>query len=240
MWNNFLVPRNVYNLFSDVNRNMKMCGLLEFVIRDFYCSFVKKEQKPTKQDKEFISLCYNNTTTHLPNEYTGILNGKNIILLQLEGMDTYLINSEITPTLFNLITHGVNFTRHYSFMRQGGSTFNSEFCVNVGFNGPFVYRTEPFSLNKNYFRYSLPRQFARRGYISRAFHMNKKEFYNRGLNYQSWGYERYYGLLDYQHYNDRRYELDRELVSNTLFKKLIFESSQPFLHYLITYSVHGP
>ena len=40
------------------------------------------------------------------NKYTGIFKGKNLILLQLEGMDEWLLNSEVTPNLNRLKEEG--------------------------------------------------------------------------------------------------------------------------------------
>ncbi len=62
---------------------------------------------------------------HSDNEYTGIFKNKNIILIQLEGFEHFLINEEHTPTLCSLKNNSFVFTDHYSYKIDAGQTFNS-------------------------------------------------------------------------------------------------------------------
>ena len=70
--------------------------------------------------------------------------------------------------------------------------------------------------------------------------MNSGEYYSRKLNYINWGYDNYYGLVDLDSYSDMRYQLDRELVLNETFNKLMFPVDKKFVNYIITYSTHMP
>ena len=79
---------------------------------------------------------------------------KNVIFLQLEGTDNWLITKEDTPTLYNMMNNSINFTNHYSYYNGGGSTFNSEFAVNTGFITPLSYTQNAYTFNKNTFPYS--------------------------------------------------------------------------------------
>ncbi len=54
------------------------------------------------------------------NKYTGKFKGNNIIFLQLEGIDKWLVTEEDTPTLYNMMNHSYNFTNHYSYYNGGG------------------------------------------------------------------------------------------------------------------------
>ena len=53
------------------------------------------------------------------------------------------------PNTYSLLDHSINFTNHYSFYNGGGSTFNSEFMVNVGYTTPYTFPMNAYTLNKN-------------------------------------------------------------------------------------------
>lgn len=174
------------------------------------------------------------------NAYTGILEGKNVIFLQLEGVDDWLLTEETMPNLYALQQQAVNFTQHYSMYTGGGSTFNSEFAVNTGFITPVSYNQNVYNLHTNTFSQSMPRLFKNQGYTVNAFHMNSGEFYSRSTNYRSWGYDKYYGLQDIKKYTDDSYKLDRELILNETFYDAMFKQEGKFVDYIITYSPHTP
>ena len=80
------------------------------------------------------------------------------------------------------------------------------------------------------------------GYTINAFHMNTGEYYSRTTNYQNWGYDNYYGLIDINDFKDETYRLDRNLILNEKFNELLFNKKQneKFVDYIITYSGHLP
>ena len=239
-WNNFKKPRSVYENYSDSNKSMRISGLYEYSVRNFYFTFLKPKDKISKEDKKFLDDIYNAKTEGETNSYTGLFKDKNVIFLQLEGMDTWLLSKENTPNLYNLLNHSINFTDHYSIYTGGGSTFNSEFAVNAGFTTPISYTENVYTFNTNTFDNSMARLFKKAGYSVNAFHMNSADFYSRGINYKSWGYDNYYGLKDIAKYNNLDYELDRELILNKTFYNKMFKQKGKFVDYIISYSPHTP
>lgn len=239
-WKSFKNARNVYNNFNDVNKSMMVSGLYEFEIRNFYITFLKPSEKMSEQEASFLEEAYADRTLADSNSHTGLFQGKNVIFLQMEGIDTWMLNETDTPNLWNLKEHSIDFTDHYSIYTGGGSTFNSEFAVNTGFTTPITYEQNVYMLNNNQFPHSLPRKFKEQGYAVNAFHMNSGEFYNRGINYRNWGYDNYFSLMDSGDYSDSSYDLDRELILNPTFYQEMFCRKEPFVHYLITYTPHTP
>ncbi len=238
-WNSFDNPHNVYNEFSDNNKSMKVAGMYEYTIRNFYVNFIKVS-KMSEEEQSFLEEKYSEENKSEKNKYTGIFKGKNLILLQLEGMDEWLLNSEVTPNLNRLKEEELNFSEHYSTYTGGGSTFNSEFAVNTGFKTPISFEKNVYTYSNNVFRGTLPLLFKKSGYSVNAFHMNSKDFYSRGMNYKNWGYDNYFGLQDYCNYENEDCELDRELLLNDIFYKNMFQTKNKFVNYIITYSVHMP
>ena len=144
------------------------------------------------------------------------------------------------PTLYSMLDNSINFTNHYSFYNGGGSTFNSEFAVNTGFITPITYNRNAYTFNKNTFTYSMANLFKNEGYRVDAFHMNTREYYSRGINYDNWGYDNYYSLKDQNSYSDLSYQLDTELIKNEDFYNSMFKQEGLFVNYLISYSNHMP
>ncbi len=238
-WSTWRNPRNIYINFNDNNKSMMVSGIYEYSIRNFYITFIKTKKSNNYEDINFLEEEYNKEEENYSTSYTGKYKDKNLILLQLEGTDNWLITEKDTPTLYNMMNNSINFTNHYSYYNGGGSTFNSEFAVNTGFITPLSYTQNAYTFNKNYFPYSLANLFKASDYSVNAFHMNNSEYYSRGTNYKNWGYENYYGLKDLGTYKDDSYTLDRELILNETFQEKIF-NSEKFVDYIITYSGHLP
>ena len=204
-WSTWRNPRNIYNSFNDNNKAIKVSGLYEYTVRNFYITFLKSDEGANQKDLDFLKEEYSKEKEVNKNKYTGKYKDNNLIIVQLEGLDSWLINKNDTPTLYNMMKNSINFTNHYSYYNGGGSTFNSEFAVNTGFITPLSYTQNAYTFNKNSFPYSLAHLFKEQGYTVNAFHMNTKEYYSRGTNYKNWGYDNYYGLVDQNTYKDNSY-----------------------------------
>lgn len=240
-WSSWRNPRNIYNSFNDNNKSMKISGLYEYTIRNFYITFLKTEEQENSEDITFLNDSYTINTDNV-NKYTGLFKDKNLIFIQFEGLDDWLLTEENTPTIYSMLNNSIVFNNHYSYYNGGGSTFNSEFAVNTGFITPLSYTQNAYTFNKNSFPYSMANLFKNAGYTINAFHMNTGEYYSRTTNYQNWGYDNYYGLIDINDFKDETYRLDRNLILNEKFNELLFNKKQneKFVDYIITYSGHLP
>ena len=240
-WDSWRNPRNVYNNFNDSNKCLALTGLYEYTVRDIYITYLKPVAKKSETESNFLEEVFSskNDSFH-KNSYTGKLKNKNVIFVQLEGIDSWLFTKELMPNAYSLLDHSINFTNHYSFYNGGGSTFNSEFSVNTGYVTPFTYPANAYTMNKNIFPYTLANLMKQENYSVNSFHMNNREYYSRGINYSNWGYDRYYGLEDTGDYEDDSYYLDRELINNPKFYEKLFPKTGKFVNYIITYSNHVP
>lgn len=238
-WNTWQNPRNIYKNFNDANKSMSITGLYEYTIRNFYITFLQTEEEETSEDYEFLMEAFSVNNNEV-NKYTGIFKNKNLIFVQLEGIDDWLLTEKDMPTLYGMLNNSFVFQNHYSYYNGGGSTFNSEFAVNTGFITPLSYTQNAYSFNKNSFPYSMANMFKNQDYVVNAFHMNSGEYYSRQTNYTNWGYDKYYGLLDINDYKDKSYTLDRELINDITFQERMFPKDSKFVDYIITYSNHLP
>ncbi len=239
-WNTWKNYRNVYINFNDNNKSMAVSGLYEYTARNFYITYLKPKEVVDDSEIDFLDDIFVSDEDNYSTEYTGIFSGKNVIFLQLEGIDDWLVTEEGMPNLYRLMQEGINFTNHYSYYNGGGSTFNSEFAVNTGYITPITYTKNAYTFNKNDFKYSMANLFKEKGYVVNAFHMNSSEYYSRGINYKNWGYDNYFGLKDLGKYKDETYNLDTELIKNETFYNNMFPTDTNFVDYIITYSNHLP
>ena len=158
-WDAWSNRRNVYNSFNDNNKSMQLVGLFEYNVRNFYVNFLRKNEEATSESLTFLDTIFKSEPELHRNKYTGLFEGKNLIILQLESIDKFLTTKEIMPNLNSLREHSIDFLDHYSFVNGGGSTFNSEFMVNTGYATPYSYNQNAYTFSKNNFDYSLPNLF---------------------------------------------------------------------------------
>ena len=242
-FDDFNNPINIFNEFTHPNKCMKIAGFYKYIQMDFFKTYLNFNifiSKKEKEELEFLAEIYKNITNHPKNEYTGIFKNKNLIFIQLEGMENWLLNKNNTPTLHSLKKNSFVFNEHYSYRMGGGSTFNSEFCVNTGFYAPISLTGNSYDFYKNTFN-SLPKKFKQLGYNLKSFHFNDPNFYSRDLNYLGWGYDKFLSLIKTKNYKTSSLPgLDTELIKNKKFRDEIFNTKGKFLYYIITFSIHYP
>ena len=64
-------------------------------------------------DRADIDAYVSTLTPSSQNAYTGVFEGKNLILICAEAFSGFLIDPELTPTLYRLSTNGINFNDYY-------------------------------------------------------------------------------------------------------------------------------
>ena len=239
-WNTWRNPRNIYQNFNDYNKCIKVCGLYQYTFRDVVKSLESSETKQNSEEMTFLEEIHKEAIPHEKNDFTGIFENKNVIFLQFEGIDSWLLNPQDMPETYALLRNSINFTNHYSYYSDCGSTFNSEFAVTTGYLSPVTYNKCAYELFTNSFPYSLPNRLKEKGYIVNAFHMNSGEYYCRRLNYKNWGYDNYFSLMDDEKQFGGKSKLDSELILNKTFYNKIFCQDTPFMNYIITYTPHTP
>lgn len=183
-----------------------------------------------------------NTTASSP--LLGTAKGKNLIIIQLESFQNFLLGlkldgQEITPNLNKVLKDSLYFPNFYQMVGQG-NTSDAEFVVNTSFYIPprgaatmsYVDKVLP----------SLPRLLKENGYQTATFHTNVVEFWNRGELYDSLGFDHYY---DRQFFGEDDVFFfgasDDTLYSKTADKlKEMDQADQPFYAQVISMSAHHP
>lgn len=236
-WDSWSKPRVVYQEFNDANKCIDIVGIYHFLARDLYKTYFSASKYSEEDFRQVDEFFAEKAKEAQKNDYTGILEGKNVVAVMLEGIDDWMISDRYTPVMKYMMENGINFSEHYAPTFGTGYTLGSEFCFNTGYYTP-ISAVSAVNYTSNAYPYSLPRLFADKGYSVNSFHYNHSEFYNRGLMHKSLGYEKYHSFQDY---GMPAYAAQAD--SNILKEQKIYEDmtkQEPFFSFVITYSGHIP
>ncbi len=127
------------------------------------------------------------------NRFTGMFEGKNLIVMCCEAFSPYAVDEELTPTLYRLMHEGFVFTNYYQpNWRQ--STTGGEFSVLTGLVPTRVNGLTSLEATiGNDMSYSMAGLLKRNSYHTLAYHDHNYDYYSRDLTHPNLGYE-YYGI----------------------------------------------
>lgn len=169
------------------------------------------------------------------NAYTGLFEGKNLILICAEALSDAAIIEELTPTLYRLTHNGFYFSEFYQ-PNWGGSTSTGEYSMLLGIAPLLDIRTMPATEGHNLY-FTMGNQLHRLGYTGNAYHNGGYEYYSRNLTHQNLGYDEYIafgsGLEDLAYW----WCTDEQMINATL---PTYIDRQPFSVYYMTGSGHFP
>ncbi|MGN7359167.1 LTA synthase family protein [Paenibacillus sp. SAF-054] len=177
-------------------------------------------------------------------KYFGNAKGKNLIIVQLESFQNFLINlkidgKEITPNLNKLANENLYFSNFNQQVGQG-NTSDAEFVVNTSFYIPPDGAATQKYVDKKL--PSLPRLLEQNGYNTLTLHTNNVQFWNREELYTSLGFQHYYdqsffGTDDMVFFGSS----DEVLYAKTTDKlQELDQEDKPFYAQIISMSAHHP
>ncbi|NFT07700.1 LTA synthase family protein [Clostridium botulinum] len=200
--------------------------------------------KPSSEDKKEIEnwLTFNKEKIE-DNEYKGLLKGKNVIFLQIESLENFVINQktngkEITPFLNKLASEGLYFNNFYE-QNNAGNSIDCDFMINTSIY-PLGNKITALNYGENVYPNSLPRILQKDGYFTISSHAElPNEFNWTELHKNSFGANELWTINDYVYEESVGYGLsDKSFLSQTADK--LKDIKQPFFIQLPTLSNHGP
>ena len=230
-----------YDNMFNAHRLYQVCGLYQTLEKDIYKNGIypltPSYAAAQKAGKAEINAYFAGRTVGGDNEMTGLLEGKNVVLVLMESMDDWMIG-KYTPTLERLMSEGISFTHFYTPGYGGIRTFNTEFCSNTG---SFLSSQGGYAFDyiTNTYRQSLASLLTQEGYSAKTFHYNDPSFYSRGVFSPAMGYSEYVCYGDYigADEEDLLYD-DQLLFDNPGLNAEFFREGQPALNFIITRSAH--
>ena len=179
------------------------------------------------------------------NEYTGIFEGKNVLVIHAESLQTVALNRsfnglEVAPTLNRLAREGIYFSNYYSEVGVGTSS-DAEFTFSTS-----LMPSSNGTVFVNYFDreyQTIQKSFKEKNYYTFSMHGNTGDFWNRSTMHQNMGYDKFYSKSSF--------EIDETIglgISDKSFfrqavpmiKEIVDTQDKPFYGTLITLTNHTP
>ena len=203
----------------------------------FDLDFAALAESETSKDIQKLHQYIASLTPDMENEYTGLFEGKNLILITAEAFSAEVIDPELTPTLYRMATQGIQFTDYYHQLWGCGTT-GGEFANVLGLV-PYGGTTTMMEAVEQDMFLTMGNQLQKLGYVSGAFHNNDYTYYNRHLTHTHLGYDKFYGCGNgmEQEISGGWTRSDAEMFQVTLPEYL--EQDQPFSLYYMTVSGHS-
>ncbi|GLX66045.1 LTA synthase family protein [Paenibacillus glycanilyticus] len=230
---------------QDMNefQQAKNMGILNYEV---YATFASSKDLPITAEKITPEMVAQEKGVTEPADpaFWEAAKGKNVIVIQLEAFQNFLINlkidgQEITPNM-NKLASGHFYFPHFFQQVGQGNTADAEFVVNTSLYVPPNGAASEVYADKDL--PSMPKAFAANGYQTATFHTNNIMFWNRDQLYKALGWDKYY--------DDRFFGKD-DIVAfgpsdEVLYAKTADElakmqqTGQPFYTQLISMSGHHP
>lgn len=244
---NVLKRENVKNsyLFSnyDPTDTVEYFSPIGYHIFDIYN--VYKNSKPyemTAEDQAQIKEYYDFKNENLPdNEYKGMFKGKNLVVIQVESLENFVINQkidgqEITPNINKLLNNSIYFPNIFEQVNEGTSS-DSDLMVNTSMlplkQGSTFFRNPATTYN------SMPNILEKDGYSTIAIHPDKGSFWNYAQGLTGIGFDKF---VDYYSFNHDE-TIGMGISDGSYFKQvapMLKDMKQPFYAFTVTLTSHGP
>lgn len=174
--------------------------------------------------------------------YNGIGKGKNLILIQMEAFQNFVLGAEyngqeITPNLNRLLTQDTLYYDHYYSNIGKGNTADAEFST---LNSLYPVKDgESYRIFEDNTYNGLPWLMRENGYYSFAIHGYSGEFWNREKAYPGQGFQDFYSMEDL----NQDEIIGMGISDKSMFKQLvsILQKQQgPYFTFAITLTNHHP
>ncbi|MBQ8626244.1 MAG: LTA synthase family protein [Agathobacter sp.] len=194
------------------------------------------------------------------NQYTGYFEGYNLIMICAESFTSYMIDEELTPTLYKMSNNGFVFNNFYGTFKS--VTTNGEYAFCTGLMPNTVGKTTELKTNSTfmlsmdkYLPYCMGNVFRDMGARTYAYHSNNGDYYKREETHPNMGYDvlRFLdgsyvdGVFDASaklKYTTKRPNSDEETILQTMPDYLSDKDEngnvKQFHAYYMTYSGHHP
>ena len=175
------------------------------------------------------------------NDYTGMFEGKNVVVLLLESVNDAIIDENNFPNFTKMYNEGWHWKNNYS-PRNSCATGNNEFSAMTSLYSIYNNCTSNVYKNNTYFE-SIFGLFNDAGYRTNSFHNFVEWYYYRSTIHPNMGSGKYYGARDLgikTASNYGEWPSDIELIDKAFDIILNSEDDKPFMTFITTVTSHQP
>ena len=241
VYSNGMVVEAPYNRDTQI----KEATIFGFHVSDIANSFNTKKQAKYKNKDEMLADYnllkeeYNNEYENFESIYKGSMKGKNVIILQLESLQEFVVNKkingkEITPNLNKFINENIELSNMY--MQSYSTTADSEFSTVTS-----LYPMENGMAYSKYYKNTYDdifKIFHNAGYTTSYMHGNEGYFWNRSNVYKNMQVDNI-ELKD--QFEDTSEEVMGYLSDELLYKQAVEKMKNyqaPFVSFVVSASSH--
>jgi phosphoglycerol transferase MdoB-like AlkP superfamily enzyme len=234
--------RIVYMYDSTVtSRNLSPLGYHFYSVYTFFNE--GKTVALSAAERAEIAQWYAEKEEELPdNKYKGMFAGKNLIVLQVESLEKFVINrniegQEITPNLNRLLGNSIYFSDVHEQVHEG-NTIDAEFLANASLY-PLKQGSTSFLYPSNTYVNTLPKIMARQGYHTLDIQPDPGSFWNWMILMRSLGFQE---CIDNTAFHaDESFGMG---ISDASFLRqvepVLAKQKEPFHAFVLTESSHTP
>lgn len=233
---------SIFNKFDAVT-TIRSLSPLGYNIYSSYQYFTEKNTiNLSKTEKDKIAKWYENKKENLPdNEYKALLAGKNLLLIQFESFEKFVVNQkvngqEITPVINRLLKNSLYFSGIYEQV-GGGNSSDSDLMLNASV---YPLQLGATFLSNPFTHYnSLPLLLEGNGYYTSTIQPSNGAFWNWMPALTSMGFDKCY---DSSNYNITE-KINMGISDEAFFEQIepiIAKQKQPFYTFMVTLSSHSP
>ena len=231
---------NPYNL-----RSVQKVNHIEFFTyhtNDILVNVVGKLQRGSVDKEEILKKMAEIVPKSSGEKYRGVAKGKNLILIQTESLNDFVIGAEyngqeLTPNLNAMLEENTFYFDHFYSTTGVGNTSDAEFAA---LNGLYPNdERECYRLYVDNTFQGLPWILRGEGYGAYAFHGYVKTFWNRDEAYKTQGFQHFYSQEELEMTEVSGFGLtDKEMFRQAV--DILKEQPQPFFSFMITLTNHIP
>ena len=204
--------------------------------------FVGRNKELSDSDINDVQSWINNNKEDIPdNEYFGMLKGKNLIAIQVESLENFVINKkvygqEITPTLNKLLSGSLYFDNIYE-QNNSGTSSDCDLMVNTSIfpiRATSTFPTYPWTKYN-----SLQNILNYEGYTTISTHAELPGSWNWAEPHKSFGADKLWDINEFNIDEVIGPGLSDESYLKQIANKIKSEN-QPFYTFIATLTSHGP
>ncbi|BDH62164.1 lipoteichoic acid synthase-like YqgS [Lysinibacillus sp. PLM2] len=226
---------------------VKNIGTYNYHLYDVYIQSKSSAQRALADGSELVEIdnYVQANQASVNTEMFGKYKGRNVILVQLESLQSFVINNEmngeeITPFLNSLTKDPDTYYFNDFYHQTGlGKTSDSEFLVENSLFG--LGRGAVFFTHGGNTYNSMAEKLGKNGYFTNVMHSNNDSFWNRDMMYNALKISKFYDVNDYTVSDEN--SVNWGLKDIPFFEQsvdMMTKMPQPFYSRMITLTNHYP
>ena len=237
-----IMPVNTTTTQNYVNSNLNLNNVSVDYLREIDDTAWKElNNHTTNKNYKLLNEYFMSRQIIPKNDHTGMFEGKNVIFIMMESVNTLAINETYFPNLYKIYNEGYAWDNAYS-PRNACSTGNNEMSGMVSLYT--IYRSCTYNNYKNNkYPESIFNLFNNKGYYTTSYHNYTDAYYYRTTIHPNMGSSAFYGVTKLGiKYNAEYKEWPSDILLMQKASNIFLNGPEgkPFMAWITTVTSHQP